>query len=78
MPVSLIITLLTTFGPGAVQLISGLITQLESNQPVTAQQWATLTASLSQNAQQRMLAQLQAAGIDPKSPQGTAMLALAQ
>lgn len=77
MPVSLIITLLTTFGPGAVQLITGLIQQMESNQPVTAAQWATLTASLSQTAQARMLAQLKAAGIDPSSPQGVAMLNLA-
>ena len=78
MPIALIVQLLTTFGPGAVQLITSLIAKWETNGTVTAAEWATLTASLTQTAQSRMLAQLTAAGIDPASPQGVAMLALAK
>jgi hypothetical protein len=76
MPVSLIITLLTTFGPSAVNLVSALITKWETNGTVTAAEWANLTASITQTAQDHMKAQLTSAGIDPTSPQGTAMLAL--
>jgi len=77
MPLSVIITLLTTFGPGAVQLITTLIASWDSNVTITPAQWATLVASLNQTAHDKMLAQLAAAGIDPASPQGVAMLALA-
>jgi sensor domain CHASE-containing protein len=78
MPVSLIITLLTTFGPSAVQLITSLINKWETNGTVTAAEWATLSASLTQTAKDRMKLQLTAAGIDPASPQGVALLALVQ
>jgi len=76
MPITLIVQLLTTFGPSAVSLISTLIASWESNATITAAQWATLTASLNQTAHDKMLAQLTAAGIDSASPQGVAMLAL--
>ena len=78
MPVSLIISLLTTFGPSAVQLITALIAKWDTDGSVTAAEWATLVASLNQSAKDRMTAKLIAAGIDPTSPQGIAMLALAQ
>jgi hypothetical protein len=78
MPVALVISLLTTFGPSAVQLITSLISKWETNGSVTAAEWAALTVSLTQTAQDRMKAQLVAAGIDPTSPQGLAMLALAK
>jgi sensor domain CHASE-containing protein len=76
MPVSLIIALLTTFGPSAVQLITALIAKWETNGSVTSAEWAALSASLTQTAKDRMRLQLIAAGIDPASPQGIAMLAL--
>ena len=76
MPIATVIMLLQTFGPGAMQLITSLINTWESNGVVTAAQWTALTASLNQSAGDRMTAQLKAAGIDPASPQGVAMLAL--
>ena len=78
MPIALIVQLLTTFGPSAVQLISTLISTWESNGIVTAAQWTTLAASLTLTAQDQMKKQLLAAGIDPTSPQGIAMLNLAK
>jgi len=76
MPVSLIISLLTTFGPSAVQLITALIAKWETNGSVTSAEWAALSLALTQTAKDRMKAQLIAAGIDPASPQGVALLAL--
>ena len=70
--------MLTTFGPAAVQLITSLITKWETNGSVTSAEWAALVASLNQSAKDRMTAKLITAGIDPTSPQGIAMLALAQ
>jgi uncharacterized membrane protein YebE (DUF533 family) len=70
-----IITLLTTYGPAAIGLITTLITTAEANGTVTAAQWATLSASLSKSATDLMTARLIAAGIDPASPQGLALLA---
>ena len=78
MPIALIVSLLSTFGPGAVQLITSLIAKWETSGVVTAAEWAALTASLSQSAQDRMLLQLKSAGIDPTSLQGITMLALAK
>ena len=78
MPVTLIVSLLTTFGPSTVALVTSLIQKWETNGTVSAAEWATLTTSLQQNAQSRMLAALKSAGIDPASPQGVAMLNLAQ
>ena len=76
MPVSLIISLLTTFGPSAVNLITTLIQKWETNGNVTSAEWAALSVSLTQTAKDRMKVQLVAAGIDPVSPQGVALLAL--
>jgi hypothetical protein len=76
MSAALIIQLLTTFGPSAVNLVTTLINQIESNQSVTAAQWATLAAALQQTARDRLTLQLQSAGIDPTSTQGVALLAL--
>ena len=47
-------------------------------QPTIAQSdWDNLRTMTSQTARDRILLQLKAAGIDPASPQGVAMLALA-
>ena len=78
MPASLIVQLLATFGPPAVNAIDTLITKWQTNGVVTAEEWAALSASLKQSASDRMKAQLVAAGIDPASPQGQALLALAK
>ena len=76
MPVSLILSLLSTFGPSAVKLITALIAKWETNGSVTSAEWAALSASLTQSAKDRMTLQLVAAGIDPASPQGVSMLSL--
>lgn len=78
MPATAIISLLVTYGPTAINLITTLIQTAEGNGNVTAAQWAALTAQLNQTAQDRMLLALKAAGIDPTSAQGVAMLALAK
>ena len=78
MPIALIVSLLSTFGPSAVNLITTLISKWETNGTVSTTEWQTLITSLSQIAQDRMRAQLVAAGIDPNSAQGLAMLALAK
>jgi len=75
MPASAIISLLVTYGPSAISLISTLISKAEASGNVTAAEWTALTAQLSLTAQDHMLAQLKAAGIDPASPNGVALLA---
>ena len=77
MEAAVIIQLISTFGPPAIGLIDNLITIAENKGIVTAAQWATLSASLKQNAASIMTAQLTAAGISLTSPEGVAMLALA-
>lgn len=54
--------------------VSQLITNIESGGNVTSTQWAALVALAQQNAQSKMLAVLQAQGIDPNSAQGKALL----
>lgn len=76
MPAALILQLLVTYGPAAIQLIDTLVAQVAANGTVSATEWATLSASLKLSANDHMLAQLKAAGIDPASPQGLALLAL--
>jgi sensor domain CHASE-containing protein len=76
MPISLVVALLTAFGPSAAELIKELISKWETNGTVSSAEWAALSASLTQTAKDRMKLQLIAAGIDPASPQGVAMLAL--
>ena len=78
MPIALVIQLLSTFGPSAINLITTLIAKWETSGTVTSAEWSTLTASLAQTAQMRMQAALAAAGIDPNSAQGKSMLGLAQ
>jgi hypothetical protein len=78
MPVSLILSLLAQFGPSAVKLIDSLIAKWQTNGIVTVDEWNSLKAALSQTAADRMRLQLVAAGIDPASPQGVALLALVQ
>lgn len=77
MPVQLIVTLLTTFGPSAIGLIDKLIAKWETNGAVTAAEWADLRASAMSTAKDRMLAALTQYGVDPTSPQGVALLAAA-
>lgn len=77
MPVTLIVQLLATFGPSAVSLIDKLVAKWETNGTVTAAEWAELRSMATQTAKDRMLIQLQAAGIDPASAQGQALLAAA-
>ena len=74
MPVTLIIALLTTFGPSAVTLIDTLITKWQTGGSVTAAEWATLSSALKQTASDRMTLALSSAGIDANSPQGQALL----
>ena len=76
MPVALIIQLITTFGPGAVKLISTLIAKFEANGTVTAAEWAALEADLKLTAADHMKSQLAASGIDINSPEATALLAM--
>lgn len=70
----LIAQLLATFGPAAVQLIDTLIQKIHTSGTVTPEEWASLRTQALQTAKDRMLLQLQAAGIDPTSPQGQLML----
>lgn len=76
MTASAIVALIEEFGPTAIGLVTNLINLVESKSNVTAAQWASLTASLSKSANDLMLARLQAAGIDPNSAQGKALLGL--
>jgi len=73
---ALIVQLLATFGPPAINLITALIAKLEAGGTVTSAEWIALTSQLSQNAATHMASQLTAAGIDPASAQGKAFLAL--
>lgn len=78
MPAALIIQLLATFGPSAVTLIDTLISKWQTSGSVTPDEWAALSAGLKLSAQDHMKASLVAAGIDPASSQGVALLALAK
>jgi len=75
MPIATIISLLETFGPSAINLITSLINKWETNGTVTSAEWAALTASLTLTAQDQMKAMLIKAGIALDSPQGVALLA---
>ena len=77
MSAALVAQLLATFGPSAVQLIDTLIQKIETQGTVTATEWATLKTSALQTAKNRMALALTAAGIDPASAQGVALLAAA-
>lgn len=75
MSVTAIIALLEEFGPPAIGLITKLIALAESKGTVSSAEWASLTAQLNMSAHDLMLARLIAAGVDPASPQGVALLA---
>ena len=77
MGIAQIIQLLITFGPSAVQLIDQIYAKFQNKSDVTAAEWAELRVFASQSAQDRMKAQLLAAGVDLNSPQAVALLALA-
>lgn len=76
MPAALIIQLLTTFGPSAINLVNQLISMVESNANVTSAQWATLIAEIQgSNATTEMAKQLAAAGINSTDPRYIALIA---
>lgn len=76
MPAALIAQLIIALGPSAIGLIDTLIAKWSANGTVSADEWATLSASLKLSANDHMKAQLTAAGIDLTSPNAVALLAL--
>lgn len=78
MSIALAMALLEKFGPPAVGLIEFLIKKVETSGTLTSVEWADQQAALKLTAADEMLGQLKAAGIDPASPQGVAMIALAK
>lgn len=73
-----IIGLIEEFGPPAINLVEMLITKAEAKQTVSLADWQAQKNNLSLTAADRMKSRLIAAGIDPASPQGVQMLALAK
>lgn len=59
-------------------MAQSIIAKIQSGVEVTPTDWAALLAMSQQTAQDLMLAQLKAVGIDPASPQALALLALAK
>ena len=78
MPIALIVSLLQTFGPSGVQLVTLLISKWETSGTVTAAEWADVTTKAAVTSQDQMKLMLVKAGIDPASTQGATMLALAK
>lgn len=76
MPIQIILQLLATYGPTAIDLIDKLIVKFQTNGIVTPEEWAQLSGPLRLTANDHMLARLKAAGIDPASDQGKALLGL--
>lgn len=76
MPPAIIISLLTTFGPPAINLITGLIAKFENNSVVTSTEWQTLIAQINLTSSDHMKSMLTNAGIDLTSPQAVSLLAL--
>jgi len=68
-----IISIIAQYG---VPLAESLFQKWSSGTPPTAADFAALTALANQKASDQMLKVLAAQGIDPKSPQGLALLAL--
>jgi hypothetical protein len=76
MSAAVIAELLATFGPGAITLITQLITNIENNTTVTPSQWQAMIAGISAStATTEMAKELQAAGITSTSPQYIALIA---
>ncbi len=73
----LIAQLLATFGPSAISLIDNLIKKIESKGDVSSDEWTALSADVRQTGRDRMIAVLASNGIDPRSPQGIALIAAA-
>ena len=76
MSAALIVQLITTFGPGAVTLIDGLIEKWHNKADVTPAEWAALSAALRVSARDHMAARLTAAGIALDSEAAKSLLAL--
>jgi len=70
-----ILALIEKFGPSAITLVEFLIAKAESNSTVTGAEWATQIVSLKRTPTDEMTDRLKAAGIDPTSAQGQALLA---
>jgi hypothetical protein len=72
---AIIIQLIATYGPSAINLITQLIALAESNTTVTSSQWATLISSIATTtAQTEMAKELAAAGIAPTDPRYIALV----
>lgn len=59
-------------------MAQAIITKVQSGTAVTPEDWAGLLAMSQKTAVDEMTSQLKAAGIDPTSPQGQSLLALAK
>lgn len=68
-----LIPIILQYGVPFAETIYNLFTK---NTPPTQADWDALKAAANTNARAQMLVQLAAAGIDPNSPQGQALLAL--
>lgn len=75
MPIAAILALIQEFGPSAVDLVTFLISKFETNGAVSSAEWAAQITALKRTASDEMTDRLKAAGIDPTSPQGVALLA---
>lgn len=75
MPIAAILALIEEFGPSAIDLVTFLVAKFETNGAVTAAEWQAQINALKRTASDEMLDRLKAAGIDPASPQGVALLA---
>lgn len=75
MPAQVLIPLLAQYG---IPFVTQMITLWESKANVTLDQWNALLVQTQQTPQDRMKAQLTAAGVDLNSAQAVALLALAK
>lgn len=75
MEAAAILELIEEFGPSAIDLVTFLIAKVETNGSVSSTEWAAQITALKRTATDEMTDRLKAAGIDPASPQGVALLA---
>lgn len=59
-----------------IPFVEYLITLIQNKTEVTAAEWANLKLLAGVGAKSELLDRLKAAGVDPASPQGVALLAL--
>ena len=59
-----------------IPFVEFLISKINTGGTVTPEEWAALKAMANVTARDELLTRLKAAGIDPSSPQGVALLAL--